>query len=904
MKHLLYGLVALLSYVATAQTLYDQTAETRFGYTPVRKGDWWGVIDSTGKTIAECKYRTAQVVGLDCDMPGLLLNGDYCFIRPNQVVCYQQLYGFVNGVAKAMKNNLYGFVDKNGTEVLPFVYRYIDEQKKCGLNRVVTKDDKMGFISTNPPKIVIPAEYTSLYSYNSKVFSLCKDKYCGVIDSTGKTIIPFLYSKVQEFSPTSFLVTQYDTITKTSTVGICNYQHQFLLPMEYATANINIYSNQTFLILSKTGKYGAMNKELQTIVPFEYQSLYQNPGKAQLVGMKENKYGYLDLKGNVLAPCEYDTKIEWRNKWYEITQKNKKYGVVDTNYHTILPFEYDYLWFTNDTLLTYKQNQLYGLMHLNGTQILAPMYESIGIWQNNFCVRKKGIYAVIDQTGKEIIPFSKSYNYIEPPIKGVIKVTKNGVDNSMLYGYINDEGKELVPIKYHELSPYNKTMVVTLNGKKGIIDDENKVIMPLMYDSIQKNKINNDDYCLVYLNKKCGIMNSKYQLITPIVYDTVLVDVNSYEIFRYKRTIVVKDGKKGIIDEKGSEIVPPILAYDNILPRPDGKFDTNNGGKYRCGCTSCNLIGGRWGLLDTDGSLLIAAKYRYAIKSIGNVFQVTPIDTTRLLENDTYGWGGLSSKPVVDTIQLLIDKNETVLGIYNKIYPFRGNSAMVTKNGKLGAVDSTGHLTIPLVLDYLNENLEYEHRNYPCHVVSQNGKWGILDSNAQWLIEPQYSNIKVDKKYGVAKNIPVLYYNVSKLLDRCEKQQAENGKWGVVNLRTKAVVPAIYDKISSFSEGLFKVYIGKTATEEDRKKGKWGIVDSLGNEVVPPICKSIEQPYLGFIKFQDNNGLFGLMNMAGKQIIPPIYDEIKIDQPKKRIYATKNAIQTTYNFKGQQLKTP
>jgi hypothetical protein len=784
--------------------------------------------------------------------------------------------------------------------------------------------------------------------------------------------------------------------------------------MEYTTKS-SVYSNQTFLILSKTGKYGAMNKELQTIVPFEYQSLYQNPDKAQLVGMKENKYGYLDLKGNVLAPCEYDTKIEWRNKWYEITQKNKKYGVVDTNYHTILPFEYDYLQFINDTLLTYQQNQLYGLMHLNGTQILAPMYESIGMWKNNFRVMKKGIYAVIDQTGKEIIPFSKSYNYMEPLnylLSNVIKVGKKGVDNPMLYGYINDKGKELVPIKYHELSAYDKTMVVTLNGKIGIINDKNKVIVPLMYDNMQYWFTTNNDYCLVYLNKKCGIMNSKYQLITPIAYDTIFTNVNTYKIFSYKRAIVVKNGKKGIIDEKGNEIVPPILAYKYIMPRPDGKFDTNIGGKYRCQCTSCSLIGGQWGLLDTDGSLLIAAKYRYAIKPIGNIFQVTPIDTTHLLENDTYGWGGSSSNPAIDTIQLLIDKNETVLGTYNRIYPFRGNSAMVAKNGKLGVVDGNGRLIVPLVLDDMKDAIEYDTQNqhYNLHIVSQNGKWGVLDSNAQWLIEPQYADIALSD-WNINPQTPILYYNVGKLLDQCEKQQAENGKWGAINLRTKAVIPAIYDIITDFSENSFKIYIGETATEEE--KGTWGIVDSLGNELVPPIYKSIDQPYWGFIRFQNSDGLFGLMNRTGKQIIPPkykwitqstmgyvalyqsdsvivinnkgttvfqflqtsatkfssisdqwirinandtiifhnlktkkqftippktyqnvgnftelsmfckvfkngkqglinrkgkqiippIYDEIKIDQPQKCIYATKNATQTTYDFKGKQLKT-
>jgi hypothetical protein len=108
---LLLGLLNII-FAQAQNNQYDEIGEMRYGYIPVRKGEYWGILDSTNKVIAECKYRTAQVVGLDCDLTGLMLNGEYCFMQPDKIICYQQLYGFVNGFAKAMKNNRYGYIDK------------------------------------------------------------------------------------------------------------------------------------------------------------------------------------------------------------------------------------------------------------------------------------------------------------------------------------------------------------------------------------------------------------------------------------------------------------------------------------------------------------------------------------------------------------------------------------------------------------------------------------------------------------------------------------------------------------------------------------------------------------------------------------------------------------------------
>ena len=53
---------------------------------------------------------------------------------------------------------------------------------------------------------------------------------------------------------------------------------------------------------------------------------------------------------------------------------------------------------------------------------------------------------------------------------------------------------------------------------------------------------------------------------------------------------------------------------------------------------------------------------------------------------------------------------------------------------------------------------------------------------------------------------------------------SEGGKWGFRDSSGNVVVPAKYDAINDFSEGLIAV----------RQNEKWGFVDETGNEVIPP----------------------------------------------------------------------
>lgn len=89
----------------------------------------------------------------------------------------------------------------------------------------------------------------------------------------------------------------------------------------------------------------------------------------------------------------------------------------------------------------------------------------------------------------------------------------------------------------------------------------------------------------------------------------------------------------------------------------------------------------------------------------------------------------------------------------------------------------------------------------------------------------------------------------------------KNGKWGFLSSDRKEVVPAIYDSVGSFHEGLADVSID----------GKFGFVDTTGNVVIKLKFDNVYGFHSGIAKVV-NQGRYGLINKKGKMILPSEYD--------------------------------
>lgn len=215
----------------------------------------------------------------------------------------------------------------------------------------------------------------------------------------------------------------------------------------------------------------------------------------------------------------------------------------------------------------------------------------------------------------------------------------------------------------------------------------------------------------------------------------------------------------------------------------------------------------------------------------------------------------------------------------------------VTKNGKIGYLNTQGKLVIPTVYDSVgDEDNKYDESwanlvNSGRITVKKNGKFGVIDTQNKTIV-PFNKYAQIDgffegravvfsaksQKYGVidASGKEV----VAPIYDQVYGTIADNEgysegllavqkgkKWGFISKTGKVVIPLVYDDVRPFSEGLAGVMKGKN----------WGFVDGAHKVAIPfryadDNVQRLGVNYLGATYFVFNEGIAEVSSKGGETV--------------------------------------
>jgi hypothetical protein len=240
--------------------------------------------------------------------------------------------------------------------------------------------------------------------------------------------------------------------------------------------------------------------------------------------------------------------------------KNRKYGFIDEYDKLVIPFTYDYAdnFFKGRALV--KLNGKYGFIDKNGTIVIPLEYDKADRFEGYTTkVQKGSLKYEIDRNGKIFSTLADS----DPNKKGKAGYTykgdyKNGlalIINNSKQGYVDLSDNEVIPAVYDNLlffSPMSNKVEAKLNGKWGIINKNNQVIIPFIYDHIGIY----DNLTRACLNNKWGTIDSLGKTIIPFIYEEI-------DHFYMGLAAVQLNEKWGYINEKGKIIIP--IMYDQVV---------------------------------------------------------------------------------------------------------------------------------------------------------------------------------------------------------------------------------------------------------------------------------------------------------------------------------------------------
>lgn len=266
--------------------------------------------------------------------------------------------------------------------------------------------------------------------------------------------------------------------------------------------------------------------------------------------MKDSKYGYINDNDEFVIPCVYDHAFPFSQNC-ALVCKDGLWGVIDNCGNEKAPFQYSIIYPFSDDMACFSKDDKYGFINRAGEEIIGALYDEASPFSSSCAkVRKKDKWGYIDKSGNVIIPFkyADAHNCVKNRFvvnKGGKLDSRWGVTNGGKWYVLNDKG-ETISKKYslvtNFIDGYAKVNIggryenndCFMGGLWGIMNIDGEECVPLVYEEIS----NSMDGCFrVKKTGKYGVINSHGEILIPIKYDFIAP-------LNYGETFAICDGTK------------------------------------------------------------------------------------------------------------------------------------------------------------------------------------------------------------------------------------------------------------------------------------------------------------------------------------------------------------------------
>lgn len=322
---------------------------------------------------------------------------------------YESARNFSEGLAGVKYNDKWGFINKNGEEVIGFKYSGVGDFKQ-GL-AVVHANGKWGFIDKNGRE-VIPLKYNQARDFNEDGWAVVEQNgKLGYIDKTGRVVVDIKYEMYNYFNLGTYglkLNGKWGCVDKSGKV-VVPFKYDWFQAFREGLAGLEL-----------NGKYGFVDENGQTVVDFKYDDLgFFSEGLAKVV--LQGNCGYIDKNGNEVIALKYTRAGEFNNGLAPVKQGNK-WGYIDRSGKVIVPFNYETAYDFKDGLAAVELNGKRGIINKKGQVVLGFKYDD--------------------------------FTYFK---EGLAKVAVNGK-----CGFYNARGKEVIPLKYEKAEAFNEGLAAVM----------------------------------------------------------------------------------------------------------------------------------------------------------------------------------------------------------------------------------------------------------------------------------------------------------------------------------------------------------------------------------------------------------------------------------------------------------
>ena len=351
-------------------------------------------------------------------------------------------------------------VNTAGKKLLPFEFDYIDIVEGCSLLSLF-KDTLIGFANRSG-NIIVPLIYdNSIYDGDGPIYAtrghivVRKDGKYGVIDTTGRVVVPLKYSGDYMFidlkEPILYISSYSD---EKYTEHLVRFNGDTIISGEDVW-----YMTDGVVKVCRDKLYGLYDTTGREIVKCQYDVFNSIPYNGLYSVRKDGHWKLIDLKGKehfttALSKIDDSCFVRYSTSGliFHYSNSNSMCGAIDTNGRTVIAPDsnYTYVFYDDSERIVMTDEEDYNAYVFDIKGNLLDSYSYI----DDFCC--------------------------EEPLSKYITVKKNG-----LYGLVDSCWNLVMPFKFkNELSAVDNNHFLTDlgDGIKGLVDLNGKILFKTPFD--------------------------------------------------------------------------------------------------------------------------------------------------------------------------------------------------------------------------------------------------------------------------------------------------------------------------------------------------------------------------------------------------------------------------------------
>lgn len=685
---------------------------------------------------------------------------------------------------------------------------------------------------------------------------------------------------------------QYDVFEENGKVGLKNDQGQIVIPAQYEALG---WTNSHFSLINKVtgykqkGRWGLITIDNHKVTEPEYDALEASDGPLIIARKKSpmslrQVAGCINSSGKVVVPFQYDgLKISaLRAIVYTRSANQYKYGLIDLSNKLLIPQQYNDIRPLGSLRFAVENaSRKLAIFTEEGKQLTEFSIDSISGFQKNF--------AVIYESDKQGL-IDRDGHIKADPIYREIRINENEIlarlpdewiflngDNKVVKKTSADSVRA-VSKEFYKIRRVNKVFfadenlsltgdgpfdaigsftngkaAIELNGKKGIIGDNGRVIIQPQYESLWWNS-----FYVLAAKKYDGrlkwmILDLDGKQKTTRLYDRI--EKFNGAIFKVK-----SKGHWGAVNEEGKEIIA--CVYDSILEQKGSYLAV----KFR----------NQYGIITLKEDWIVTPKYNVSelidethyiertpktwfLKSFGG--EVIYFSDNRFETQEDHILEYLPSGTIwkIDLQGRISERQAPPEEPVEKIFPEQEGLRAIQRDGKFGFVDNRGRLRIANRYDDVYSFSE------GLAAAKIRGKWGFISHQDKIAIQPAYEQVT-----SFAGGFALV---------------RQKGLNGLIDLKGNQVLPARYDNVEVLSSKRLRI----------TQSNLLGLADANGKVLINPKFDYLEDLNNGYV-IVGREGKFGLINIQGVSTIPLMYESLTFDPFHSQYTALKKSSWQTLKY--------